>query len=674
MAVSLNATIGLVTTKFTAGVARLGGAIKGIGTKIRGMVSGATGRLAMLAGAAGLGMVIRKAIALGSEMSDLADRTHTTVERFGALREISRDAGVEASILERALRNVGLRSQAAADGNKSYADALERLGINMKDFLDLDAGLKFEAIAKGLEKAQNKGEAFRDVATILGERAGPMLTETLREVAEQGLDPLADALLATGQIMSNDTAKSLDKLEDMFQRAKDQMIIITGNMLNAFIPTNKDAKNAVNELVDKGVVMLATALGVVVIALKQAVAFINFLIDAGGSLVDVLAELGPAFSKLGDAIIAFGKGGPMGMINAAKAMAEFGDEAGKAWDKHGKGVKEAGEEFGKATKENAEQFNGLIKQQGAFAFLAKLGANNVADAANQAAKLRFNMAGAGGAAWNLKNQIFIAKGNVVAMKGQVGELKLAIDKANIGAAAMAGFFGDAAGFAAEILKDQGLANAERKRIKEMQEAAAEAEEKMRDMTKEGFNALVQKKLQIEFLAKAWLQENQAAALVNLTHEEMNEKILGAINHVPALRDAYGEVNDRIGEADAGLRDHVLQLQLMDAAAVMNRDHHGEIVDQVWGLVGAQQAVVAEQIRMKNLEMVNMVAGEGLEEAKEQMQELIAQQAALNLEAQNHPMIEPGLVNPDAADFRIFKEQKTLLVDIDEKLGGLFINQ
>ena len=301
MAVSLNATIGLVTTKFTSGVARLGGAIKGIGSKIRGMVSGATGRLAMLAGAAGLGMVIRKAIALGSEMSDLADRTHTTVERFGALREISRDAGVEASILERALRNVNLRTTDAVDGNNNYLDALKRLKINMKEFVDLDSAQKFEQIAIALENSANKGEAFRDVATILGERAGPMLTETLREVAQKGLDPLAAALLATGQIMSNDTAKSLDKLEDMFARAKDQMIIITGNMLNAFIPANKDAKNAVNDLVDKGVVFLATAVGVVVIALKQAVGFINFLIDAGGSLIDVLVELWPAFQKLGEA-------------------------------------------------------------------------------------------------------------------------------------------------------------------------------------------------------------------------------------------------------------------------------------------------------------------------------------------------------------------------------------
>ena len=674
MAVSLNATIGLVTTKFTAGVARLGGAIKGIGTKIRGMVSGATGRLAMLAGAAGLGMVIRKAIALGSEMSDLADRTHTTVERFGALREISRDAGVEASILERALRNVGLRSQAAADGNKSYADALERLGINMKDFLDLDAGLKFEAIAKGLEKAQNKGEAFRDVATILGERAGPMLTETLREVAEQGLDPLADALLATGQIMSNDTAKSLDKLEDMFQRAKDQMIIITGNMLNAFIPTNKDAKNAVNELVDKGVVMLATALGVVVIALKQAVAFINFLIDAGGSLVDVLAELGPAFSKLGDAIIAFGKGGPMGMINAAKAMAEFGDEAGKAWDKHGKGVKEAGEEFGKATKENAEQFNGLIKQQGAFAFLAKLGANNVADAANQAAKLRFNVGAGGGAAAVLAGNIANANWMINGMNANLKQLKLELDNANLGAQALAGFMGDAAGFANDILKDVGLTVAERKRLELMEKAALAAQQKAHDLTKEGFNAIVKQKLAIEALAKAWIMEQTPLKWTNATLAEKNKLILGAINHVPALRDAYGKVSDRISEAAAGLGDAVRLGELAAANAELNRDHHGELLNHVWGIAGAQAQIVAQQIQLLQMQIPGLVDPGALEEAKTKLAELQIQQADLNAEAHKHPMIAPGLVNPDAADFRIFKEQKTLLQQIDNKMGGLFVNQ
>jgi hypothetical protein len=284
------------------------------------------------------------------------------------------------------------------------------------------------------------------------------------------------------------------------------------------------------------------------------------------------------------------------------------------------------------------------------------------------------MGGAGGAAAFLKNQIFIAKGNVVAMEANLKELKLALDNANAGAKVMAGFMGDAAGFAADILRDEGLAQDERKRIVEMQQAAAKAAEKMRDMTKEGFNALVRQKLQIEFLAAEWLKLHQPMKVANATAEEMDGMILGAINHVPALRDAYGEVNDRIGEAADGLGDMALQIDLAAAAAQLNRDHHGELVDKVWGVNAAQKAVVAEQMRLLDLEMVNLIPGDGLDEAKAKMVELQAQQAALNLEAQNHPMIAPGLVNPDAADFRIFKEQKTLLGDIDEKLGGLFINQ
>jgi len=674
MAVSLNATIGLVTTKFTAGVARLGGAIKGIGTKIRGMVSGATGRLAMLAGAAGLGMVIRKAIALGSEMSDLADRTHTTVERFGALREVSRDAGVEASILERALRNVNLRTQAAVDGNKSYSDALKRLGVDMKTFAELDSAQKFEQIAIALENSANKGEAFRDVATILGERAGPMLTETLREVAQKGLDPLAAALLATGQIMSNDTAKSLDKLEDMFQRAKDQMIIVTGNMLNAFIPTNKKAKDAVNQLVDKGVVMLATALGVVVIALKQAVAFINFLIDAGGSLVDVLADLGPAFDKLANAMKIFADKGILGLPDATAEMLKFGDEAKKAWDKHGKGVKKAGVEFGKATKENADQFKDLIGAQGDFNFLAELGKNKVKDAGVEVRALKFDMQGGAGAAGMLAWNIKVAKDNVKIMEQRLKDLVAELGKAVAGAKAMAGFMQDAAGFAKDILDNEKLNNAERKRMKEMMEAAAKAAQKMRDMTKEGFNELVKMKLQIEVLALEWLKVHQPMKVAKADQAELNRMIQGAINHVPTLRDKYGEVNERIDEAAAGLKDAVVLGNLMAANAELTRDHHGELLNNVWGVVGAQQALVAEQIRLLNLEMANLVDGDAMDAAKAKMVELQAQQAELNEEANKHPMIEPGLVNPDAADFRIFKEQKGLLQNIDDKMGGLFVNQ
>tara|TARA_R100000655_G_scaffold98266_1_gene141555 strand:+ start:1 stop:1359 length:1359 start_codon:yes stop_codon:yes gene_type:complete len=452
------------------------------------------------------------------------------------------------------------------------------------------------------------------------------------------------------------------------------MIIVTGNMLNAFIPTNKEAKNAVNELVDKGVVLLAQALGVVVIALKQAVAFINFLIDAGGSLIDVLADLGPAFDKLANAMTIFANKGILGLPDATKEMLKFGDEAKKAWDKHGDGVKKAGKKFGEATKENAKQFGDLINAQGDFNFLAELGKNKVKDAGAEVKKMRFDMQAGAGAAGVIARQIDMAKINVKMMQRNLKRLVDELDKAELGAQNMAGFMGDAAGFAADILRDEGLTNAERARVKQMMEAAAAAAEKMRDMTKEGFNELVKQKLQIEVLALEWLKIHQPQKVAKANQEELNAMIQGAINHVPTLRDKYGEVNERIDEAAAGLNDAVVLGNLMAANAELTRDHHGELMNNVWGVVGAQQALVAEQIRLLDMEMATLIDPGAMAAAKERMAELQAQQAELNAEANKHPMIEPGLVNPDAADFRIFKEQKGLLQNIDDKMGGLFVNQ
>lgn len=677
MAISLKATIGLITTPFTAGVKRLAGGVKAIGSKIRGMVSGAVGKFALLAGATGLGMLIRKTVALGSEMSDLADRTHTTVERFGALREVARDAGVEASILERGLRNIGLRAQAAADGNQSYAKAMKRLGIEMKGFLNLDAGLKFEQIAIAVDKAENKSEAFRDAATLLGERAGPMLTEVLREVAERGLDPLADALLATGQIMSNQTAKSLDTLEDMFQRFKDQMIIVTGNMLNAFIPANGKAQDAMNNLVDKGVVILAQALGTVVLALKQAVDFITFLVESGESLIKVVGDLGPAFNELMKAAKVLNEKGLMGIGDAAKHFEKFGFEAQLAWDKHGEGVRKAGIKFGKATKENATQFQDLLNKQGKFAFLAKLGQNQVAEVGKKAVVLNQAMGGANAAAAAIAGNMAQAQQNVAFMQRRLARLKKALDDANAGAKAMAGFFGDADKALVNILKNENIRAKEVKRIEEMRKAAQKAQQKMNDLTKEGFNALVREKQQLAAMVLEWLKIHQPQKIANMNQAELNKHILGTIKHMPQLNARFQDVSERIDEAANALKD-VNQLQDLAAAKVaVQRDHWGELMNELHGVNGAQKNLLIMQGQLAQVKLDEAMLGgvqEKIDEAKAGLEEVKNKQAEFNAEAAKHPLIDPGPVfNTKAADFRVFKEQKTLLAEINDKLGGFFVN-
>ena len=66
--------------------------------------------------------------------------------------------------------------------------------------------------------------------------------------------------------------------------------------------------------------------------------------------------------------------------------------------------------------------------------------------------------------------------------------------------------------------------------------------------------------------------------------------------------------------------------------------------------------------------------EKIDEAKAGLEEVKNKQAEFNAEAAKHPLIDPGPVfNTKAADFRVFKEQKTLLAEINDKLGGFFVN-
>ena len=172
-------------------------------------------------GLAGFAQMTRQLVSFGSEMSDLATRTRTTVKEFMVFRDVARDAGVEQSVLERALRNVVQRTQAAVDGNKSYAKSIQRLGLDINEFNNLSTAEKFIAVANASKNATNQTEAFRDIAVLLGERAGPQLLEVLNKIATEGFDNLADKAVT----MTDKQAQELDRLEDHFQKFKESSIL-----------------------------------------------------------------------------------------------------------------------------------------------------------------------------------------------------------------------------------------------------------------------------------------------------------------------------------------------------------------------------------------------------------------------------------------------------------------
>ena len=222
---------GIDTTGYRKGLAAMRSQTKSWGNDIRGT----------LMRAFAVGAVIsqfRKAISFGSEMSDLATRTRTTVKEFMVFRDAARDAGLEQSILERALRNTNIRIQEAVDGNKSYGDAVRRLGLNLEQLQGKTTAEKFISIAVAAEAAADKSEAFEDVADLLGQRAGPALTEVLRRLAVEGFDKVAES----ATVMEDATAQALDQAEDHIQKLGDKITMAFGNFLGQIAEIKNTAK------------------------------------------------------------------------------------------------------------------------------------------------------------------------------------------------------------------------------------------------------------------------------------------------------------------------------------------------------------------------------------------------------------------------------------------------
>lgn len=328
--------MGLDSSRFDAGLARAQGGISKFATS-------AIKAIAPVAGITGLMSVTRSAISLGSQISDLAVQLNIGTTELQALQFAAQEAGVKSATLERALRNVQLRAQAAADGNKAYSDALNRLGLDVSSFLKLNTSEKFEAIAKAQKAATNQAEAFRDVATIIGERAGPELQEVLQKLSSEGFASVETAAKKAGQVMSEDTIKKLDAASDAIDRMKKRMTILAGEV----IPPVLKLMDVFNIVVAQGGSQIASA---TMMVRDFAMVIAKNLGAVLSPAIHSMESLGLAFKALGQAAIRDFEGAGETM----KRSLDVGVQAGKDLIDIPKKLKENFVEFGASVGQNVK--------------------------------------------------------------------------------------------------------------------------------------------------------------------------------------------------------------------------------------------------------------------------------------------------------------------------------
>ena len=295
----IKSEISLNTTKFQRGLAN---SQQGINNFAKNAIA----KFGAIAGAAGLGMLARSAIDLGSKISDMAVQMNIGTDQLQTLEFAAREAGVGVEIMARALRNVQLRTEEAINGNKSYGDAFVRLGINIQKFKKLSVEKKMEAIAIAQSKATDKAAAYNAVSRILGEKAGPALQEVLQKLAgPQGYGGLEAAAKRAGEVMSKETIAKMDAAADKIESFKRRLTVMAGEVLGKVMPAFSIFGNGLGSVGD----ITASLIG-------KFSSFLGFLGRSVSATIDPVIK---QFQSLAEGL----KGVALSFLEPAKASEAF---------------------------------------------------------------------------------------------------------------------------------------------------------------------------------------------------------------------------------------------------------------------------------------------------------------------------------------------------------------
>lgn len=220
---ALKIPFGIDSTKFKSGLDDMRSKTKDFGNKVdkdlnkgtKGFLNMSKGVALLSAGLTALGAITVATFSKISQkvktLENQSGEAAVKVEELQVILQAAFKTGAGSEQTVAALKNVNTRAVDAANGAKQYQDALSRLNIDFKKFVNLPGERKLEQVARGFVGAENEAQAYRDILTLLGEDAGPKLIKFLEQLATTGFDSLNKAMRKSGQIIDKEI---IDNLKD----------------------------------------------------------------------------------------------------------------------------------------------------------------------------------------------------------------------------------------------------------------------------------------------------------------------------------------------------------------------------------------------------------------------------------------------------------------------------
>jgi hypothetical protein len=197
---------------------------------------GATARSALGMFGVGIGVtaftrLANEAIQYGSSITDAATATRVGIEEFQVLKYAGQQAGAQISNITTALTAIQKAANDASNGLATYTRAFDALGIEVESFRKLSPDRQFEELGRAMVSAEDEATAYASVLDIIGRRNAPRLMEVLQRLGTDGFDSVTEAAKRAGQVMSDDTARSMDIAADALARFNTRTKVFTAESL-----------------------------------------------------------------------------------------------------------------------------------------------------------------------------------------------------------------------------------------------------------------------------------------------------------------------------------------------------------------------------------------------------------------------------------------------------------
>jgi len=171
-----------------------------------------------LAGAAGLGLLVRKSLESADSLAKTADKLGISTKALAGLRHAADLTGASQKTLDKGLQNMVVNIAEYSKGTGEAKRELEALGFSQQELMSMSPDQQFSAIADSINRVENSTEKVNIAYKIFGGRATELLnalslgSNGLRETAEE-----ADAL---GLSISRIDAAKIENANDAMARMK----------------------------------------------------------------------------------------------------------------------------------------------------------------------------------------------------------------------------------------------------------------------------------------------------------------------------------------------------------------------------------------------------------------------------------------------------------------------